>query len=289
MTKQDKIAYSKLYLKFNARIEKYGKGLFYKALKEQAAPVITFLQANSVEYTESHVDSLVSTEPIRIALKSFYESAGNKYLKFFQIPFEVKKDIQPINSVNLAFRDAQKIAELTKIAESTEVGAKIKQITDTTRKIIKDAISEGISNNKTKRQIIADINTRTKGQITLKRATLIARTESTYISSKASEINVMDSPFKMQKEWIPIVDFRSRDTHAAMLSKKPIPKEELFNVGGINMKYPGDPAGGATNNCNCRCVIHYSPIVAEDYLQNPLSSAVGNLLIGRILEELLQA
>ena len=33
--------------------------------------------------------------------------------------------------------------------------------------------------------------------------------------------------------------------------------DEKFLVGGTEMAYAGDPAGGAANTVNCRCVIIY--------------------------------
>ena len=34
--------------------------------------------------------------------------------------------------------------------------------------------------------------------------------------------------------------------------------DEKFNVGGAEMDFTGDPAGGAKNVINCRCVIIYA-------------------------------
>lgn len=288
MTKEDKIAYSKLYHKFNARIERYGYRLFYRALRQQVKPYLEYLKQGG-ELIETSLESIISQDVIRIALTSFYASVSPRFLKFFDIPLK-QKDIQPSQTINLAFRDQQKLNELGKLAESTEVGAKIKNITDTTRKLIKDTIAEGFRQNKPREQIIRDINTKTKGLITINRARLISRTETTYIANKAAEVNTMYSPFKMQKEWIPIVDFRTRDSHLKMMNKKPIPKEELFSVGGTKMKYPGDPAGGAAQTCNCRCIVHYSPIdesATEE--QTPiLQTIIGTVLIEELLADLLK-
>jgi len=279
MTKDEKIAYAKKYHTFNSKIEKYGRKIFFKALKEQTSSLLDYLKRGGQLY-ESIVDIFITPDTIKQALSGFYRSVSPKFLSFFQQP------LQPTPSSILSFRDAQKLAELSRIAESAEVLQKVTNITDTTRRIIKETISNGFLQGKPQREIIKEINTKTKGQIILKRATLIARTESTYISSKAAEVNVMFSPFAMQKEWIPIVDMKTRDTHLHMLSKKPVPKEQPFNVGGVPMKYPGDPAGGAANCCNCRCCIVFSPITQDETLSTETTE--GNILVNQIVENLLR-
>jgi len=80
---------------------------------------------------------------------------------------------------------------------------------------------------------------------------------------------------------------RTRPDHLGMLSKKPIPKNDLFNVGGVLMKYPGDPAGGAANVCNCRCAIVYTPTPNQENIsQTAGSNIISNILIGQILGDL---
>lgn len=93
------------------------------------------------------------------------------------------------------------------------------------------------------------------------RAETIARTETGTASSFASietarKIEV-DSGVMMKKRWIPALDERTRSSHAHMASVPPIPLDAKFMVNGTPMDRPKDPAGGASNNINCRCVLVY--------------------------------
>lgn len=291
MTKKDKIAYGKLYSKFNARIERYALAFFIKVLKEQSKDLKQLIEQYPLEYISFNLNFIIQESVFQNAFNEFYQKVGEKFLKFYSLDLSIKKDKDPtqgaINAINLTFRNADKIAELAKISQSAEVGQKVSKITEHTRKIIKETIEQGIASNKTKPQIAKEIQSKTGGVIAKKRALVIARTETTFISSKAAEINIQDSPFKMMKTWIPVSDMRTRPDHIAMFSHKAIPKDEMFNVGGISMKYPGDYAGGAANCCNCRCAVVYTPIRNENPLiDNSTGGLLSNLVIGQILDEL---
>ena len=293
MTKKEKIAYGKIYSKFNARIERYAYSFFFKVLKKQVQNLKQLIDFYPIEALSSVIDREITSQAFIEGYNEFYPKAGKAFLKFYDTQFKqtIKKDKDPIQALNIAFRDAEKIAELGKIATSLEITERITKITEHTQKIIKDTIERGIENNLTKTQIAKQITERTTGTIAKKRALLIARTETTYISSKAAEINVQDSPFKLQKTWIPVSDMRTRPDHLDMLTKKPVLKDETFNVGGVQMKYPGDPAGGAANCCNCRCSILYSPVPNQSFSESsdfePLSNLISSSVLSEILAELL--
>ena len=57
-------------------------------------------------------------------------------------------------------------------------------------------------------------------------------------------------------EWISTNDGRVRDDHKRADGQK-IKMGETFNVGGVKMRRPSDPAGGAKNVINCRCVLGF--------------------------------
>ena len=92
------------------------------------------------------------------------------------------------------------------------------------------------------------------------RAALIARTEThgaataanwTYHKKVADEFGV-----NMKKKWVATVDDRTRSHHSDA-NGQVVGMEESFVVDGVNMKYAGDPAGGAKNVINCRCQVVY--------------------------------
>ena len=115
---------------------------------------------------------------------------------------------------------------------------------------------EGLSNT----QIASAIVDKFSG-INLRRARTIARTETHNAAGFANHAyhEEVESNLgtRMFKKWVATEDERTRTHHAEMNSKPPIPMNEDFVVGGVKMKYAGDPKGGAKNVINCRCVIIY--------------------------------
>lgn len=55
------------------------------------------------------------------------------------------------------------------------------------------------------------------------------------------------------KEWIAILDSKTRSNHA-QADGQIVPVNESFSVGGESLRYPRDPNGSAGNIINCRCV-----------------------------------
>ena len=61
----------------------------------------------------------------------------------------------------------------------------------------------------------------------------------------------------MVKRWVATNDARTRPAHASA-NGQTVDMNEKFVVGGAEMDFAGDSAGGAKNVVNCRCVIIYA-------------------------------
>jgi len=92
------------------------------------------------------------------------------------------------------------------------------------------------------------------------RASTIARTETagamnfgSYATYKTEGVG--------KKEWISTMDDRTRDDHLDA-DTQVVPIDDPFDVGGDQLMYPGDPAGDASQICNCRCTT--SPVVEDE-------------------------
>lgn len=84
------------------------------------------------------------------------------------------------------------------------------------------------------------------------RAILIARTENTRVQNESRE-EVFKKAEKqgitMKKQWISAGDRRVRASHQRLNGEIVNMNESFSN----NCQYPGDPNGGASEVCNCRC------------------------------------
>ena len=87
------------------------------------------------------------------------------------------------------------------------------------------------------------------------RSRTIARTEIMGAFNHArSERMVRFADETLQKAWITVRDGHDRVNHMLMAGRIIGAKEMWILPDGAMMRYPGDPAGGARNRCNCRCM-----------------------------------
>lgn len=88
----------------------------------------------------------------------------------------------------------------------------------------------------------------------------LVRTETTAAANFAQKeaANTIFPGVTKDKVWIAAFDDRVRDNHAAVNGNK-VKENDPFIVGGMEMMFPGDPAGGAAEVINCRCSHYYIP------------------------------
>ena len=142
-----------------------------------------------------------------------------------------------------------------------EGASKVRGVASTTRRGILRAIqlgeTEGLGVDKTAKLIVD----RTGGTIGRSRAATIARTETHAAASFATDEATRELGLPAQKKrWVSVGDARTRPSHAAANGQE-VGIDEPFIIRDkgveIEMKYPHDGSGGASNNINCRCLAVY--------------------------------
>ena len=125
---------------------------------------------------------------------------------------------------------------------------------------IDNLVRQGRADNLTLAQIAKNIRDKVI-PLTRSRAAMIARTETHNAASFAShgyhKQMRQDLGVNMYKQWVATNDARTRSAHSTAHGQR-VHMDEKFQVGGTEMDYAGDAAGGAKNVINCRCVIIYA-------------------------------
>lgn len=100
---------------------------------------------------------------------------------------------------------------------------------------------------------------RDTGPFSPARAELIARTE----TAQAENFGIMrgfEATGAAEKEWIAILDDRTREDHASMNGVR-VPLNEPFTLpDGTELDFPADPSGPVHHVANCRCTM--APVYA---------------------------
>ena len=143
-----------------------------------------------------------------------------------------------------------------------EGGEKITQITNATRKQVQKIVADGATRGAGEAAIARDL--RKKLGFSAKRAATIARTEThnaAIFANDAIDRENRGPEFDdRQKRWVSVADERTRSHHARMNGEQVGVDEDFkvpYNGNTYSMQRPGDPAGGAGNVINCRCVLVY--------------------------------
>ena len=104
----------------------------------------------------------------------------------------------------------------------------------------------------------------------------LVRTEATAAANFATmqAAQTIFPPEQMQKEWIASFDDRTRDTHSEA-DGQIVMANNTFLVGGQQMMFPGDPAGGASEVINCRCSVAYIPIESAQTIDDISTIGLG--------------
>ena len=152
------------------------------------------------------------------------------------------------------------------------------------RKILTKGMQEGWSINEMMREL-------EKLGINAYRAELIARTETTRAANQGALLGAVSTGLQTVKEWISVNDDRTRTKpkdefdHKNMDGER-VPTDAPFTLVSKNyipvfMEFPGDPAGGAGNTCNCRCTVGFEVVRDENdrpkEITSPLNGIAGDM------------
>jgi hypothetical protein len=142
---------------------------------------------------------------------------------------------------------------VSRIARNRLVAAEIRGIAQNQREEVRRYLSESMTANLGAREIAKGLT----AKFSRDRALRIVRTETTYIWNTASLEGAKATGLRVRKIWLSTNDARTRDIHREANGQE-VGIDESFNVAGVQMQMPGDPAGGAKNVVNCRCTVTYS-------------------------------
>ena len=144
---------------------------------------------------------------------------------------------------------------------------RVRDITDTTKELLRDAITRGIENGDSIPDIaqsLLDMYDQWAGRgdsgIDATRAMRIARTETGMAANRGANegagMIAEDAGLQLESIWLATADDRTRETHAAIDGER-VPYGEPFSNG---LLYPGDPSGPPEETVNCRCAIAHQVV-----------------------------
>jgi HK97 family phage portal protein len=129
------------------------------------------------------------------------------------------------------------------------------EISKTTLEKISAMLQLGIEENWTVTELAKTIREKLV-ELSATRAQLISRTEAAKVENWGQVEGYKQTEFVELKGWLCSFVPDSRQAHMdadRRYGDDPIPLGEAFVIDGEDLQYPGDPAGGPGNVCNCLC------------------------------------
>jgi hypothetical protein len=144
---------------------------------------------------------------------------------------------------------------------STEGAADVQNITETSRKQIREALKE-IQQQGLSRQEGANLLRTRVQELSSKRAITIVRTELLTAANYGSLAGAQALGVPLLKKWIATPGDRTRIDHQLANGEKADLAGVFEDIGGEHARFPGDPNLSGRQRINCRCTIGYEPIKA---------------------------
>jgi hypothetical protein len=273
LTKAERSSNRDFYLYYQAEYDKAIK-MFLSQGGISTADVQVFFKENTLIKMYSEMYAKVGLQFARWYSKNFD--------KFISKSVNLK-DYESIWQANFAFIGSQvggqRVSGVSGTAKQT--------IISVIQKLMKDPEFQ-IQGERVKARILKSQFT----QYSTYQARRVVRTESTNAANYATFVSAQDifPGQDMQKMWMAGRDARVRPAHQAA-HRQVVDYNKPFIVGGEQLKWPGDPAGSASNVINCRC--SFAPIpkpnaqtigenitdIGFNLARNTIQSEIGGALI----------
>jgi len=234
--------------------ERYAERTFYRALRKQLKQYLDEVDKRGI--IDFDIEGVVTTEPMAEAYTKVYK----RVMKVFgqESYAQVKESIQKETGVDWDILIEQWIAG-NLILNPSDTTHKIVLVTENTKKGVRAAVAAALKEGTPIPQFARELSY--MPDFSMRRATLIGRTEIISASNAGSVLGAQASGVPTRKIWLSTQDDRTRDLHIMVSGQKVPNLETPFKVGADEMQYPGDSSLGAaaSNTINCRCTVIYEP------------------------------
>ena len=231
-----------------AALIRKSRAVFASAIRDQYQAVINALAMYPLDQVREHLSGIVKETPIQLAFERTYMQAADIGMMWRKYLLPPKKDgIEDMYRTHL-------VANL-KTFTKHKTASRVVGITETTREYIAEVIDSGMVSGMSVADMTSLIRDNYK-ELTVARSKLIAQTEMITAANEATFEAGRSTGLETRKFWSTSGLPNVRDSHlqaeADSNDSDGLMDDEVFSNG---LLYPGDPAGDASEVCNCHCCL----------------------------------
>lgn len=270
MTNEEKHSHYLRFHRFQKSRETYFAPLIFKAIRSQYDHFIHLIKNGQTEHIALNK---ISSQAISETLKPLYIDAGTIYGAKIRADLQKLKRAHPGTLKSLSWyplevkhRLAMGFSEMMRQQMeqyfSIDILNQSEGITQTTRDLITQVFTEAYQLGEGIEDIVKKLE---NTELSKMRARLIARTETVTAANAGALFVAKSTELSLNKEWLAASDSRVRNDHRNV-SGQVVALDGYFNVGGYDMKVPGDHGGKdgklevpGKEIINCRCTTLFIP------------------------------
>jgi hypothetical protein len=251
MNKAERIAQIE---KVRKRYIKAFRGAVTNALKQQYGHYVFWLREKGPQYVLAHpegnlIDGVMPKVIETIYVKAGIAMASVTYRELKRLPKKEQK------AFNLGF-NAQWTAAIINYFQMNLFNKVVLPIAQTTQDYIFRVLSNGIAEGWSYERMVEEIN---RKDYLNGRVERILRTEVNRAVNYGQQVASDSYEYKTNKRWLSVHDERTRHPHLDA-DGQTVAVNGMFNVGGEELEFPGDPSAKPENTINCRCVEEIVPL-----------------------------
>lgn len=223
----------------------------------EMTPIERYMEAQKYERLQKIEDKVAKA--INVVNNDAVKRVNQSVLEMYKVNYDFSaKELGVLLAISLP-NSAPKSEVKKEVAEEqsplNELAVdNVKDISDLRRRVSQSFVS-GIMAGENANKLIKRLQK--VAELKLSDITRIARTQTTRVENLARidvYKEVASQGYEIVKEWVAVVDSRTRDAHKKADGQR-VPINEPFIVNGEKLMYPGDPNGSAENIINCRCTM----------------------------------
>lgn len=223
----------------------------------EMTPIERYMEAQKYERLQKIEEKVAKT--INVVNNNAVKQVNQSVLEMYKVNYDFSaKELGVLLAISLP-NSAPKSEVKKEVAQEqsplNELAVdNVKDISDLRRRVSQSFVS-GIMAGENANKLIKRLQK--VAELKLSDITRIARTQTTRVENLARidvYKEVASQGYEIVKEWVAVVDSRTRDAHKKADGQR-VPIDEPFIVNGEKLMYPGDPNGSAENIINCRCTM----------------------------------